>query len=98
MTGIYTGDGNDDRDIDIGVDLTTKNEVWVMVKVRTGGIHRMPWISDKTDVDKSHHFGAAAFVANRIQALVSVGFQVGTDDAVNKNGDPYHYIVIWQEG
>ncbi|MBD3293823.1 MAG: hypothetical protein GF393_12940 [Armatimonadia bacterium] len=94
VTGTYTGDGADDRSIDIGVDLTTKSHVFVLVKSEAG-----TQAKGRTDdaVGDLSWIVAGADAADGIQSLEETGFQVGTSNTVNNNLDLYYYIVFYQE-
>jgi hypothetical protein len=58
------------------------------------------------DVDAAHHrhgtmvgdaastFGAATAQTDRITAITTDGFDLGTDDSVNENTITYHYVVF----
>jgi len=94
-TGTYTGDGNDNRTINIGIDLTAKSNVLLIIK-RSGPSGPMFRI-EYGQGDLSMHFGASSDDANCIQAFVSTGFQIGTADEVNDDGSLYRYIAFWQE-
>ena len=43
--------------------------------------------------DRTQYWGATASAADRIQALLADGFQVGTDQEVNQNNQTYYYIA-----
>jgi len=95
-TGTYTGDGNDDRDIDIGVDLANKKNAYVIVKnteKAVGPVHRI----ERGQGDEASFFTANISGSNQIQAFNTTGFQLGGNDNVNCNADLYIYIVFWQE-
>lgn len=95
-TGSYTGNGADDRNIDIGIDLLSKNRAFVFTKTSTGGEPAV-WRSDIHSGDIASYFHAAADAANQIQALTTTGFQIGNDNNVNFNGRVYRYVAIWEE-
>lgn len=93
QTGIYTGDGVDNRNINIGVDLASKTDVYVIIKgcVSVGTGHRIEYgQGDLTMLQQAYDD-----FANGIQALTSTGFQVGSDGAVNQSTKTYCYIAIW---
>lgn len=95
-TGTYTGDGNDDRDIDIGIGLADKKNAYLIVKNTMGvasGIHRI----ERGQGDSSSFFDAIASSGNHIQAFNTNGFQVGNSAEANINGDVHIYIAFWQE-
>ena len=94
-TGNYVGDGIDNRNINVGVDLTTKNNRWIEVKDRGAyaAVQRFEDYSGDASVD----FNTIGTFLNAIQAFNSTGFQVGTDNKVNANGRTFDYVVFWEE-
>lgn len=92
-TGTYIGNGVDNRNIDIGVDLAGRSNVWVVIKQPGAieAIHR----TEYGQGDVSFRFDVAIDKANCIQAFTSTGFLLGTDADVNTNGVTYRYIAIW---
>ena len=95
ITGTYTGDGLDDRDIDVGVDLAARSNVTVIVKAadNTQATFRIEYGQG----DLGGHFTADLDGADRIQDFIANGFQIGTRQEVNSNGVVYKYIVFWRE-
>ena len=94
-TGSYTGNGADDRNIDIGIDLAAKNNVWLVIK-STGTNHPV----HRTEImvgDITMQFNNTADYVNGIQAFTATGFQVGSDGNVNNNETIYRYIAFWEE-
>ena len=94
-TGTYTGNGVDNRDIDIDVDLAAKNYPYVIIKC-TGGEaakHRIEFGQGDLSMD----FGVALNAANLIQAFTNTGFQIGSGGNVNTNLNTYQYIAFWEE-
>lgn len=96
LTGTYTGDGNDDRNINIGTNLAAKSNVWVVVKSigSLGARHR----TEYGQGDLTFAFDAGSDAANEIQQFTSTGFQIGSAARINDNGQTFRYIVFWQEG
>ncbi len=98
LTGYYTGNGGDNRDIDIGVNLAGKRDVYVMIKMITNqnyAIFRTDWGQG----DGSVIFATDAGVeANEIQGFTATGFQVGSGIRVNQAAKVYAYHVTWGEG
>jgi len=95
ITGTYTGDGNDDRTINIGVDLTAKNNVWVVVLPVQNR-----FATSRTEYaqgDLSKPWSNVVAQANHIQDFVATGFQIGNNAAVNTNGETFTYIVMYEE-
>jgi hypothetical protein len=87
----YTGNGADNRDF-TGVGFQPG-----YVLIRSGytafaipGQHRPASLSG----DSTLHFDATANGTNRIQSLLSNGFQLGTDFSVNANTIAYHYLAL----
>jgi len=95
ITGTFTGDGNDDRTINIGVDLTAKNNVWVVVLPVQNR-----FATSRTEYaqgDLSKPWSNVIAQANYIQDFVATGFQIGNNAAVNTNGETFTYIVMYEE-
>jgi hypothetical protein len=84
--GSYTGDGNDDRSINIGMQPTI---LWIKRDGATRGV----WRVEDNSGDDTLQFNNGANVTNCIQAFEANGFQIGTDSAVNTNGDTYQYCA-----
>jgi len=93
QTGTYTGDGNDDRSINIGVNLAAKTYAYVIIKgnLGVGAVHRFEYGQG----DLTMKYSSAADVADAIQAFTATGFQIGTVTEVNNNGSTYRYIAFW---
>jgi len=94
-TGTYVGNGIDDRNIDIGIDLASKNYKYLIIKC-TGGEaakHRIEYGQGDSSMD----FGIASNAPNLIQAFTNTGFQVGGAGNVNVNLNTYQYIAFWEE-
>lgn len=86
--GTYTGDGNDDRSItSCGFDPTC---VWTKADA-TG---TQAWFRFYENSGDSAPGGTAANTADRVQAFVTDGFQVGASSQVNENGTVYHYVAF----
>lgn len=94
-TGTYTGNDVDDRNIDIGVDLASKNNVYVIIKTAaaTEPVHRIEYAQG----DLSMFFTGNNDIADCIQAFTATGFQVGTSNNVNADTIVYRYIAFWEE-
>ena len=95
-TGTYTGNGVDNRNIDIGIKLSAKQNVFVLIKGTIGycAFSRIEYGQG----DSSMCFTDNPDYPNVIKALTATGFQVGTQVYVNSSGYVYRYIVIYQEG
>jgi len=96
LTGTYTGDGTDNRNINIGVDLTAKSNVFVFVKVNAAGAGREGYARiEYGQGDLSMLPGTGGDVADKIQNFNTTGFQVGA--TYNENGQLYRYVVLYEE-
>jgi hypothetical protein len=93
-TGQYTGDGTDNRNIDIGVNLAAKTNVTIIIYRANLGQVQFKWELGQGDETKPADGDEEI---NRIQALTSTGFQVGSDATVNASGFTYRYQIIWME-
>jgi hypothetical protein len=88
VTGTYTGDNSDNRDITgIGINPAF---LWVKRSVATTSV----WRTNAVSGDKTLYWQASSPTANRIQALIIDGFQVGTDPQVNVTAQPYYYLAL----
>jgi hypothetical protein len=89
--GTYTGDGLDDRDITgVGFD---PDWVWTKRGLSSQGV----WRTDTIAGDETAYWDATAFSANRIQALISDGFEVGTNAQANAGtGTTTYYFLAVQ--
>jgi len=95
-SGTYTGNGADNRNIDIGVDWTIKKNCYVIIK----GVGALVCCQkfDYGQGELTWYFTTAVDQpTDSIQAFVSVGFQIGTHASVNTNAVVYRYIVFWEE-
>jgi len=96
LTGTYTGDGTDNRNINIGVDLTAKSNVFVFVKVNAAGAGREGYARiEYGQGDLSMLPGTGGDVVDKIQNFNTTGFQVGA--TYNENGQLYRYVVLYEE-
>lgn len=90
VTGTYTGNGSDNRNI-TGIGFQPK---WVIC----GGVNTAGWPSyEKSDstgisTDISYNFAGAIGAVNRIQAIISDGFTIGT--SLNNNAATFFYLVL----
>jgi len=92
-TGTYTGNGVDDRDINIGVDLASKSNAYLIIKHR--GTSNPRHRTEYSQGDLAMSFGPANDSVNMIQAFTSTGFQVGDHIDTNGQDETYRYIAIW---
>lgn len=92
-TGIYTGDGVDNRNIDIGVNLAAKSNAYVIIKQQGARYaqHRIEYGQG----DASMNYTDVGDQPNYIQGFTSTGFQISSSDTVNANGVIHRYIVFW---
>jgi len=95
-TGAYTGNGADDRNIDIGINLAAKNNVYVIAKVDaagagTEGRHRIEYGQG----DVAMLFAAGTDEADFIQGFTATGFQVGI--SLNTDTQLYRWVAFWEE-
>jgi hypothetical protein len=91
--GSYTGNGIDNRDI-IGIGFDPKY-VNIISNAAYKGIHRPHSIDSGTD--KSLPFDNSPADSDRIQTLLSDGFQVGRDNEVNELSTIYYWMA-WDNG
>ena len=93
VTGTYTGNGSDNRNI-TGIGFLPK---WVIIQGSTNHtVHKSTITGDSTD--NTQYGTIIADLSNAIQALNSDGFQVGTDGTVNTNTATYYYVAIKGSG
>lgn len=86
--GSYTGNSVDNRNI------TSPGITQQMVWVKRQAARQAVWRTDTVSGDRSLYWGATASVANRIQAIITDGFQVGTGQDVNQNNQTYYYLSL----
>lgn len=88
VTGSYTGDSDDGRDI-TGLGLTP-DFVWVKrINNRIG-----PWRTDAMPGDTSVYWNANNPTTNRIQDLITDGFELGDQQEVNQNNQTYYFLGL----
>ena len=94
QTKIYTGDGNDDRDIVFDVTDTSMqpNMIWSARRDSGDNISLYDSVRGDGKEFRTAETGAEYARSDNIQALNSNGFQVGTDGQVNADGGTY---VSW---
>ena len=86
--GTYDGNGDDPRTVAVGFEPE-----YVFVK-QDGGISAVHHpASVGAAVDDTLYFTATANAANRIQALVEGGFEVGGNSETNQNSRTYNYVA-----
>lgn len=94
-TGTYTGNGADNRTINLGVDLASKSNVFVSVKAVAAntGMHRI----EHSQGDLSMRWENAGDFGDVIQSFAATGFVVGTHNTANGNTIVYRYIARWED-
>jgi hypothetical protein len=99
--GTYAGDGLDARDIDIS-DTSDANDFqpdFVAVQTETSSdVFVFKFAALTGDQTCSQASGASCATSNRIQALNSNGFEVGTSGFVNGATDTVHYWAMKNAG
>lgn len=93
-TGTYVGNGVDDRNIDIGVNLAAKNNVYVIIKGYDiqPAVHRTEYGQGDLGMLYSN-----VDIADMIQSFTATGFQIGQHVNVNLDTKTYRYVVFWEE-
>jgi hypothetical protein len=93
QTKIYSGDGNDDRNITYDGNSDMQPD-WLWFKRRNQDVNHILFDSTRgvTKRNHSNNANAEATEANFLQAFQSNGFQVGTDADINGSGGTY---VSW---
>jgi len=94
-TGTYTGDGQDNRNVNIGIDLAAATYKWMMTGCSATAYNKMHKYGHVSG-DLTEYFEAAAAIADVIQAWTATGFQLGTNAIANNNTTVYNYMVIYQ--
>ena len=95
-TGFYTGDGVDDRNINIGIDLLAKAHKVVIIKATTSTLHGV-FRTEMGLPGFTAFFTNQADADNLIQAFTNTGFEIGDHVIVNTNEIVYRYIAFWEE-
>jgi hypothetical protein len=89
VSGSYAGDNADNRDI-TGIGF---QPIWVMLA--GGNQHQqMKFDSSGASTDTFSRFYAVSNSTNGIQALISDGFQVGSDIGANSTTRTFYYIAV----
>jgi hypothetical protein len=88
VTGTYTGNGADDRNI-TGLGLTP-SVVWA----KRSGNNQSSWRSDAMAGDTSAYWGGTSPNPDRIQSLLADGFQIGSNAQINSNNQTYYYLAL----
>jgi len=87
-SGTYTGDATDNRAIAVGFQPD-----FVMVKDTGNSEGAARSSSMAGDVSKPMA-SLTGFVADNIQSLTATGFQIGTDNRVNRNNRTYYWVAF----
>lgn len=95
LIGTYVGNGVDNRNLDIGINLAAKSNVYIIIK--GGGSYETICRTEYGQGDLTMHITAISDSADMIQALTSTGFQLGTNVICNQNTITYRYIVFYEE-
>lgn len=88
VTGTYTGNGADNRNI-TGLGMNP-GFVWVKRSSSSMGV----WRTDAVSGDRTLYWDNTSPASNRIQSLFSDGFQVGTNSQANSSGSTYYYLAL----
>lgn len=90
--GSYTGNATDDRDI-TGVGF---NPSFIMVRNigDIGSFSAIARLKSFTGDSSTGMSNTAITATNRIQALITDGFQLGSDSQTNNNGQGYTYVAL----
>lgn len=88
LSGQYTGNGSDSRDI------TAVGFQPVFVFIKGTSTQNSVLRSSDMSGDLSKYYRSSGFAANYIQSLLSNGFQIGTAGDVNTSSSTYNYIAI----
>ena len=88
VDGSYSGNGADNRNI-TGLGM---NPAFVWVK--RSSTSQSVWSNSAVTGGRSLYWGALSTVTNRIQAMITDGFQVGSNAEVNNSGSTYYYLAL----
>lgn len=89
-TGLYIGNGSDDRSYTAG-GLGFTPDLFVTAQQ---GANSAVWRSSSHSGDATSYFGTTTNQTNRIQNLISNGFQLGTNAEVNGSASKYSFFAI----
>lgn len=91
VNGTYEGDGNDDRTINAGIDLSSGS--WIVIVARLDNTSF--WMAtNNMAAGFSKKFGDGSYATNRIQGGAATGFVVGDNNDVNAGSGEQTYIYI----
>lgn len=88
--GKYFGSGADNRDFNVGGVSFTPDFVFTKADAAQHSAGR----SSAQTGDATFHFTNVADASNKIQSLISNGFQLGSHDMVNKASTDYYYMAM----
>ncbi len=100
--GTYPGDGSAGQAISVGF-----QPEWVLIHADAsvsyidgspGTVHRPASMSGDLSLNIAQASTDTTSFANCIKALTSTGFEVGSDDTVNKSGPNYHWMAFADGG
>jgi len=96
LTGVYTGNGASEQEIDVGVDLASKTHVYIIIKALTtgaeeGAMHRIEYGQGALTMVYTNTADSIYGIKN----LSSVGFVLVNNGYANKSAVLYRYIVFW---
>jgi hypothetical protein len=93
--GSYTGNGTDNRNINIGLNLAAKkNVVIVILPADNGGVCSIRPEMGQGDLTK--RFSGESEFDDHIQGLTATGFQIGSANYVNYSAELFRYIVFYK--
>ena len=95
LTGVYTGDKVDNREIDVGVDLASKTYVYIIIKglFTYKAVHRMEY----SQGNYAMSYDGTNDTPQLIKGLTANGFIVSTSDVTNKVDTLHRYIIFWMD-
>lgn len=91
--GSYTGNQVDNRTIDISETSASSDFQPAYVVVMSAGSQQVVQRFSVSPGETTFGFDQSIHSTNHIQALLTNGFQIGTDDRVNQSGETYHYVA-----
>jgi hypothetical protein len=88
----YPGNGADNRS------MSAVGWQPQLVWVKGNDASQAVWRPESVSGDLSLGFGGSAASSNQIQVLEPLGFQLGSNIQVNRNGQTYHYLALRDDG
>lgn len=89
-TGLYRGSGGDNRDYTHGGLGFTPS----LVLLKGDAAQSPNWKSSSISGDATSYFGSTTNQTNRIQSLISGGFQLGSNAEANGSGTEYFFMAM----